>query len=77
MMIGLGGIAKDYAADEAARVLNENGIKHAIINLGGNVYVMSDNPEGRPWKIAFTGYPSESEIVGVRLCLINPLMEMG
>lgn len=36
----LGGIAKGFAADEVQRVLNENGVTDAIINLGGTVVVM-------------------------------------
>ena len=51
MSLDLGGIAKGYAADEAARVLKENGVKHAIINLGGNVLALNSNPQGKPWKI--------------------------
>lgn len=35
--IDLGGIAKGYIADRAAEYLRENGVKHAIVNLGGNV----------------------------------------
>ncbi len=51
MKVDLGGIAKGYAADEAARVLKENGIEHAIINLGGNVMTIGGNPNGKPWGI--------------------------
>ncbi|MBP2033645.1 thiamine biosynthesis lipoprotein [Clostridium algifaecis] len=51
MSLDLGGIAKGYAADEAARILKENGVKHAIINLGGNILTLNSNPDGDPWKI--------------------------
>ena len=51
MSLDLGGIAKGYSADEAARILKENGVQHGIINLGGNVLVINDNPEGHPWRI--------------------------
>jgi thiamine biosynthesis lipoprotein len=51
MSLDLGGIAKGYAADEATRILKENGVKHAIVNLGGNVLAINNNPEGRPWTI--------------------------
>ena len=39
MKIDLGGIAKGYCADKLADYLKENGVKNAIINLGGNIYV--------------------------------------
>lgn len=48
--IDLGGIAKGYAADEAARILRENGVTKALINLGGNVYALG-NKDGQPWKV--------------------------
>ncbi len=51
MKVDLGAIAKGYAADEVARVLKENGVEHAIINLGGNVMTVGGNPNGNPWKI--------------------------
>lgn len=51
MSLDLGGIAKGYAADEAARILKQNGVKHAIINLGGNVLAINNNVNGDPWKI--------------------------
>lgn len=51
MSLDLGGIAKGYAADEATRILKENGVKHAIVNLGGNVLAINDNPEGKSWTI--------------------------
>ena len=35
--IDLGAIAKGYAADEVRRILGENGITNALINLGGTV----------------------------------------
>lgn len=50
-MIDLGAIAKGYAADEAAKICRDNGIKSAYINLGGNVYVVGSKPDKSPWRI--------------------------
>ncbi|HEX2925948.1 MAG TPA: FAD:protein FMN transferase [Ruminiclostridium sp.] len=50
-MIDFGAIAKGYAADEAAKICRENGIKSAYINLGGNVYVVGTKPDNSPWRI--------------------------
>ena len=49
--IDLGGIAKGYAADEAARIMLDLGVERAIINLGGNVLVVGSKKDGSPWKI--------------------------
>jgi len=51
MGLDLGGIAKGYAADEAVAILKAHGIKKAIINLGGNVYVLGTNLNNEPWRI--------------------------
>ncbi len=49
--IDLGGIAKGYAADQAALVLKESGVQRGIINLGGNVLVVGSKKDGSSWKI--------------------------
>jgi thiamine biosynthesis lipoprotein len=51
MLIDLGGIAKGFVADEVGKVLEDNGVKHAIINLGGNILTLNNNLKGDPWKI--------------------------
>lgn len=55
MIIDLGGIAKGFAADRAITYLQSKGVKSAIVDLGGNVYVLGGKPDGkggtRPWKI--------------------------
>ncbi len=51
MMLDLGAIAKGYAADEVVKVLKEEGIKNAIISIGGNVMTLGENPNGHLWQI--------------------------
>ena len=51
MIVDLGSIAKGYAADETAKVLKEAGIKHAIINLGGNILVLNTRPDATDWRL--------------------------
>jgi FAD:protein FMN transferase len=48
MAVGLGGIAKGYAAGRAARKMAEGGIRDFIIDAGGDLY-FSGNRGGRPW----------------------------
>jgi len=40
MSINLGAIAKGYAADRVAKLLKDRGVSEAIVDLGGNVYVI-------------------------------------
>lgn len=51
MSIDLGGIAKGYASDRVRKILLEKGVKHALINLGGNIDVIGTKPNGAKWKI--------------------------
>ena len=50
--ITLGGIAKGYAVDEALEVLEDMGIKHALVNAGGDMSTIDSKPNGEPWSIA-------------------------
>jgi thiamine biosynthesis lipoprotein len=51
MSLDLGGIAKGYAADEAAAIIRRAGVKRAIIDLGGNAYILGENKDSRPWRV--------------------------
>ncbi|MCB2340705.1 FAD:protein FMN transferase [Clostridium estertheticum] len=49
--IDVGGIAKGYAADEVKNVMIKNGIKSALINLGGNILTLGTKVDGTPWSV--------------------------
>ncbi|MFQ5537191.1 MAG: FAD:protein FMN transferase [Gemmatimonadota bacterium] len=49
--VDLGGIAKGYAVDLAARALRDQGIFHALVNAGGDLIAMGVDEDGDPWKI--------------------------
>ncbi len=51
--IDLGGIAKGYAGDAAAKTLSEMGVKAAIVDLGGNISCIGKNPNSKDgkWRI--------------------------
>lgn len=49
--IDLGGIAKGYGVDQAVAVLREWGIRHAIVNVGGDLYAMGRSADGSPWRV--------------------------
>lgn len=50
--IDLGALAKGYTSDTVIGILRENGVKSAIISLGGNVQTLGRKPDGSRWKIA-------------------------
>jgi thiamine biosynthesis lipoprotein len=47
--IGLGGIAKGYAVDRAAKVLLEAGLPSFYVQAGGDLYTRGTKPDGSPW----------------------------
>ncbi len=51
--IDLGGIAKGFAGDAAAKVLREMGVRAAIVDLGGNITCIGKNPNSKDekWRI--------------------------
>jgi thiamine biosynthesis lipoprotein len=51
MALDLGAIAKGYAADEAARILREEGISRGIIDFGGNIFVLGQRSGAEGWRV--------------------------
>jgi len=55
MELDLGGIAKGYAADEAARIAREGKVRRGIIDLGGNILALGwrleKKKDSTPWRI--------------------------
>ena len=51
MEIDFGGFGKEYAADRAAALLSSAGVRHAYINLGGDIRAVGPQPDGTPWII--------------------------
>jgi len=72
MEIDLGAVAKGYAADEAARIAREGGVKRGIIDLGGNILALGRRGEkGRetaPWRVGIQNpLGVRGEYIGVLL----------
>ena len=44
--LDLGGIAKGYAVDQAMAVLQAMGVRHALVNAGGDLRVLGEKPFG-------------------------------
>ena len=65
MKIDLGSIAKGYTADEVAKLLKQEGVKQAIIDIGGNIYAMGLKNNTEEWTIGIQDpFSDRGEIVG-------------
>ena len=64
MAIDLGGIAKGYTSDRIMQIMKDNGVEHALINLGGNVQVLGKKPDGSDWRVAILDPENQEQYVG-------------
>lgn len=63
--VDLGGIGKGYAVDLAARALRDQGVFHALVNVGGDLVAMGVDGEGDPWKVGVRSPDDPSHVVEV------------
>lgn len=63
MQIDFGALAKGYTGDCVTEILKENGVKSALVNLGGNVHAVGTKPDGTLWKVGVQNPFSPSEQV--------------
>lgn len=50
-MLDFGGIAKGYAAEKCAKLLEAAGIEAALLSLGGNLQTVGTKPDGSAWAV--------------------------
>ena len=62
--LDLGSIAKGYAIDQAVAALRARGVPAALIDLGGNIGVLGQPPDGRPWTVGIK-HPRRDSLIGV------------
>jgi thiamine biosynthesis lipoprotein len=53
-MLDFSAIAKGYGCDVVARLLNSHGIKNLMVEIGGEVVVRGENPDGQAWRVGVT-----------------------
>jgi len=62
MEIDFGGVVKEYAVDRAAALCREAGMRHGIVNLGGDIKIIGPRADGSPWRIGIR-HPRRKEAV--------------
>ncbi len=68
MELDLGGLGKEYAADRAAEVCEDLGMRHGFIDLGGDIRVVGPQPDGLPWKIGIR-HPRAADRLAAEIAL--------
>ncbi|HHW4681400.1 MAG TPA: FAD:protein FMN transferase [Xylella taiwanensis] len=49
--LDLSAIAKGYGVDAVAATLHTQGVKHALVDIGGELYGYGHKPDGTPWSV--------------------------
>ncbi|NLY10828.1 MAG: FAD:protein FMN transferase [Firmicutes bacterium] len=62
-VIDLGGVAKGYAVDRATGVLKTNGIKHGMVNAGGDIVTIGPKVDGSLWRVGVQDPINTTEIL--------------
>jgi thiamine biosynthesis lipoprotein len=65
MALDLGAVAKGYAVEKAAQVLEKEGVEKALINAGGNIRVLGKKEKWKPWKIGIQDPRTPSALMGI------------
>ncbi|MBW1740541.1 MAG: FAD:protein FMN transferase [Deltaproteobacteria bacterium] len=63
MGVTLDGIAKGYIIDCGAKVIERHGMKHALINAGGDIRAIGGKDSRIPWKVAIQNPDKEGPYV--------------
>lgn len=50
--LDLGAVAKGYTGDCLLTLLKERGVTSAMLDLGGNIQVLGEKPDGSAWRVA-------------------------
>ncbi len=67
--IDLGGIAKGYAVDRGIGILQQRGIRHALVQAGGDSRIIGDR-FGKPWIVGIR-HPDRKQEIIARLPLVD------
>lgn len=64
VMIDLGAIGKGFVGDKTAEQLKAQGVKSALLDIGGNIQAVGSKPDGADWKIGLRS-PIDDGVLGV------------
>ncbi|MDP2785478.1 MAG: FAD:protein FMN transferase [Sulfurimicrobium sp.] len=70
MELDFGGIGKEYAADRTADLCLELGIRHGLVNLGGDLCAFGPQPDGKPWLVGIR-HPAHPDLLLARIPLYS------
>ena len=76
LMLDYNAIAQGYSVDVVASFLRSQGIRHFLVDIGGEVYAENTKPDGVLWKVGVEK-PSDSAQYGENLSAVLKLKNQG
>jgi len=75
--IDFGGVVKEYAVDRAGALCLSQGIKHGVVNLGGDIKVIGPRDDGSPWRVGIRHPRNKDELLDTLLLYEGALASSG
>ena len=77
LMLDCSAIAKGYGVDVVARTLNQKGVKHYMVDIGGEVVLKGKSPRMKDWRIGINKPIEDSLSVNQELQTILEISDIG
>lgn len=77
IMLTCSAVAKGYSVDVVARLLDREGVKNYMVDIGGEVVVKGKNPQHRPWRIGINKPVDDTLAVNQELQTILHITDAG
>ena len=62
-LIDLGGFVKEFAVDQAVKILKKEKIQSALVNFGGDIYALGLKPDGKAFSVGIKNPLASSEYI--------------
>ena len=77
VMLDCSAIAKGYGVDRVARLLDQKGVKHYMVDIGGEVVLKGKNPRMKTWRIGINKPIEDSLSINQELQTILEVTGVG
>jgi len=61
-LLDLSSVAKGYAVDRLAFCLEQHGVRHYVVEIGGELRGAGTKPDGQPWWVTLEGVPGADSV---------------
>ena len=61
-LLDLSSVAKGYAVDRLAFCLEQHGVRHYVVEIGGELRGAGTKPDGQPWWVTLEGVPGAGSV---------------